>query len=435
MSRRPSIFERLPEELVLLCLSYCDNNSILNTCLTSKAVFSVCQNYLFYHIDFSVHNDGVWRKHANYINISVPPDHAKAKQIWPANAIITRRQYELLERLNKEPSLGQQTRVLRWTLMDCTESVLHIRDDFNLGTYPLWAAFACFSKITEIDLAFMTGSRELHPPPPSLFSTATSISLAGTVSYSVISSILTSVNPSRLIHLRLNNLQTFREDEEMLIALNAPNIESHRRTRHGALQGFLADLTGRCTALRSFHLLTTAEFFDGSFTSFSQPNSQWPKEVADENRRYGEVGAFIESVKPTLRDLHFEHGPDIDYFSTAEGHRFHQLFPGQHLNDPLPMDVWFDAHVLPVLVSGPWPKLGSLTVKGIGHWKPLDAWGEEATVEEVRWLHGKTAEFRRKAIMIWDAAPEGCKVVVKDEASRPFYRFQADKTVNGKGQA
>jgi hypothetical protein len=175
-------------------------------------------------------------------------------------------------------------------------------------------------------------------------------------------------------------------------------------------------------------MLTTAEYFDNSHTSPSRPNPQWPTEVADESRRYQEIGAFIQSVKPTLRELLFDHGPDIEYFSTVKGQTY-----GQTPDTPLPMDVYFDTFILPVLVSGPWPILMSLTVRGVGHWKPLDAWREGATADEVSWLHGKTADFRRKAIKIWDAAPKGCQIAIKDEASGPFYRFQADKTVTGKG--
>jgi hypothetical protein len=208
----------------------------------------------------------------------------------------------------------------------------------------------------------------------------------------------------------------------MLDALNAPNIESHRRTRHGAAQGFLADLTGQCISLQSFHIMTTAQFNDCPLPS---------TEVDDEMNRYAEIGAFIEAAKSTLREVVFEHGPDIEYFSTVRHPHF--IRHGQNPEPPLHMDQHFDTYILPVLVSGPWPKLGKLTVRGMGHWKPIDAWREDATTEEVNWLHNKTVGFRSKASMIWDAAPAECKVVVTDEASRPFYRFQDDKTVNGKG--
>jgi hypothetical protein len=190
MSDRRNNIERLPAELRLHCLSYCDSNTILNLCLTSKTVFDICVslhclsaawkglthlqiNYLYHHIDFSHHNDGVLRAHTNYSNIWVPPDHAKARPLWPSDASIVRRQHQLMERLNEQRDLGLQTRVLRWTLVDYFERDELYSEGFNLGTCKssalysrwrvvlkpedaLWGAFMCFSKITEIDLAFMT---------------------------------------------------------------------------------------------------------------------------------------------------------------------------------------------------------------------------------------------------------------------------------------
>jgi hypothetical protein len=64
-----------------------------------------------------------------------------------------------------------------------------------------------------------------------------------------------------------------------------------------------------------------------------------------------------------------------------------------------------------------------MVVRGIGHWKPINAWSEEATPAEIAWLHRKTVDFRQKAMDIGDAVRAECEVEVKDEASRPFYRL------------
>lgn len=245
----------------------------------------------------------------------------------------------------------------------------------------------------------------------------------------MISTILNSIDPSKLRHLRFNNLQTFQDPPQNLGILSDSEIASHRRHRHGVAQGFLADLTGRCTVLRSFHLLTTAELVEGSTIWFMRRSRSWLDDVADDNRWYAEIGAFIDSVKPTLRELLFEHGPDIDY---APYRQCHPVFAGPSHDARLPMDIYFDSHILPVLVSRPWPSLRRMTVKGMGHWKPIDPWKEDATPDEIRWLHKKTREFRDKVVMLWDAVGEGCEVVVEDEASRPFYRFQSDRTVSGR---
>ncbi|KAF2642636.1 hypothetical protein P280DRAFT_467960 [Massarina eburnea CBS 473.64] len=279
----------------------------------------------------------------------------------------------------------------------------------------------------------MAGVVDFQPPLPGLFSSVTSIGLSGISSYAVIHTIFSSITPSNLKHLRLNNLQTFserhsaREEEEA-------SFLSHRRDRHGAVQGYLAELTGRCTSLRSFHYLSTAEFFDDSHNQLPHASEHWHLLVTDENTRYGELAAFISSVKPTLRELLFEHGPDMHYFdTTASSRSYHASFTDHKLHIPLPMDAFFDNHVLPVLTAGPWPRLQSMTVRGIGHWKSINAWSADASPEQIAWLHAKTAGFREKVLDLRGAVGEGCSVVVEDEASRPFYRFEADKATNGRG--
>lgn len=214
---------------------------------------------------------------------------------------------------------------------------------------------------------------------------------------------------------------------DILNTLSPDDIASRRRNRHGVAQGYLAPLTGHCTSLRSFHYHSTADFFDGARQRPQAIVADWIQHMSDETQRYAEIAAFIVSVQPNLRELLFEHGPDIDYFVRAFGQRYHTAFRDlQSHTDSLPMDHLFDTHLLPVLVAGPWPRLKKMTVMGIGHWKPIDAWSERATPAEIAYLHSKTLDFRDKVLQLWDAVPEGCEVLVRDEASRPFYNIRAD---------
>lgn len=242
----------------------------------------------------------------------------------------------------------------------------------------------------------------------------------------MIDSILNSIDSSKLRHLRLNNLQRFADTDEIVATLPQSESMIHRKNRAGAIYGWLARLTGRCTSLRSFHYFSTAEFVDKSSNTIT--SSDWLLEVQEEHRRYAELGAFISSVKPTLRELIFEHGPDIAYYGYNPGRHTVRAFEGPFHDNPLPMDAYFDMNVLPVLALGPWPKLEKMVVRGIGHWKPLDPWNEKATREEIRYLHRKTIECRDRSEMIWDAVSgDGVDVCIEAEASRPFYRFQEHK--------
>lgn len=270
--------------------------------------------------------------------------------------------------------------------------------------------------------------RETYPPT-SLFKTATAISLTGVVSYSVVASIFNSIDLAKLRHLKLDNLQVYAEQPDVLQSLSSEENETHSRDRAGPLQGWFQKFTGKCTLLRSFHFSTVAEFVDKSGSRNRNLAREWNETVPIEHRRYAELGAFIASVKPTLREFSFEHGPVSQYFGQSVGRTSEPAFAGPNHDIPLPMDVLFDQHVLPAIISGPWPCLQSFTVKGIGHWKPLDPWKEEATPGEIRYLHSKTVAFRDRAEMIWDAVKVNerhVEFIVEDSASRPFYSLRSD---------
>jgi hypothetical protein len=248
------------------------------------------------------------------------------------------------------------------------------------------------------------------------------------MSHAVARSIFSGIDPSKLRHLRLNNVQTFAERPSDLQGLDEEEIEMHRRRTSGALQGYLVPWTGKCSALRSFHIMTTADFVGLNDGPLSAAAQQWPARMREEQSRYHEIAEFISSVRLTLRELIFEHGPDVDYFVRGPGRNTDIAFTGPNHDNPLPLDVYFDTHILPLFWLGTWPKLQTLAIRGIGHWKPLNPWREGATTEEQRWLHNKTKEFRERALAIWNSAG-GSKIsfAVEDESSRPLYRFQADK--------
>ncbi|KAF2465466.1 uncharacterized protein BDR25DRAFT_84198 [Lindgomyces ingoldianus] len=422
---------RLPEELRSEVLSYCSSSTVLNLCLASKALHAVFIDSIYHTIDLSTHNEGKWGIHYDYINVMLPDDHVK-RTLTDRDVSVLLRQEKLISRLKKHPELGSKTRVLRWTLMDNTafDGVLFVEPSH--WTDVLWTTFKCFSHVIEIDLAFMTRYREQTEPPP-LFRTATSISLAGLMSHDVVASILSFIDPSRLRHLKLNNLQTFADPPHILNTLQPEEIQLHQRDRPGAIQGYLSTLTGRCPTLCSLHISTTGQFLDTNI-SRTGPSVLGNQEFQDGNNQYIEIAAFLESVKGTLREFVFEHGPDFELFHISPTNPTWLPYSGLSLSDPLPMDVFFDSHILPVISSGPWPKLQQMFVRGVGQWKPIDPWQETSGLEEVAYLHRKIKEFHSRAEMIWNAVDRSkAEVVVEDEASRPFYRLRADTRRNMTG--
>lgn len=438
MGPKLNIIVRLPEELRAFVLSFCNSSVVLNLCLASRATHRTCLPSLYHSVDLSTHSEVYWRQNRDYINITVPADHTR-RSITSRDQSVVRRQRQFADLLKHDPDIGPQIRVLRWTIMDVSPEGTFNND---LGTYGAvqrritpWETFQLCTRVLEIDLAFLTAKQDTNVPP-SLFSTATSISLCGVVGHAVLASIFSAIDPSKLRNLEFNNVQTLADPPSIRKKLSDHDIETYGRDRAGAIQGYLTPLTGHCPSLRSLHILTTAEFIDLSTGRNGLPSPSWHLEAANEHRRYAEIGAFLSSVKHTLREFVFEHGPDIDYFGYSPGRHTNRAFAGPRHDDSLPMDVYFDSYVLPVIASGPWPRLEKIVVRGIGHWKPLDLWREECTPDEMSYLHRKTRAFRDRAELIWEAVGgDEIDIMVEDEASQPFYRLQADKRRSMTGEA
>ncbi|KAF2739647.1 hypothetical protein EJ04DRAFT_286026 [Polyplosphaeria fusca] len=279
MDSRRHILLGLPEELRHAVFYHCDSATILSLSCASKATYDVCIRHLWHTIDLSAHNDEHWAVHLDFINLDVPADHAR-RSLRARDGVTLRRQRRLTSHVAGHPELASQTRVLRWTTMDSDprSTFRQSRDAFNYGTDLLWNTFQAFTNLTELDIAFMTCWRELDPVPDTLFNAVTSVSLAGVASHAVVASIFASIEPSRLRHLRLNNLQTFSERQSDLILLAEADINAHRKRCPGAVQGYLEPWTGRCAALRSFHIMTTAQFVDRSNDTSHGATQHWPIE-------------------------------------------------------------------------------------------------------------------------------------------------------------
>ena len=353
-------------------------------------------------------------------------DYPKREYTLEDEALV-RKQLSFANLIGSQPALAENCRTLQWTRLQPGPRE-HQCDPLTCAEDQLWRTFNSFTKLTAIDLAFTTTWREEDRPPASLFSTVTSAALGGIMSHAVVSCIFSSLEPSRLRHLTINNLQTFADGPLILGQHAQEEILLHRRDRPGPLQGYLQAFTGKCIKLQTFQYLMTGTLLDESY----RHTSTWPQDVRDERSRYAELAAFIASVKPHIQELRFEHGPDVyDFDHAGRIARDPRLL---NIDVPLPMDTYFDAHLLPVLASAEWLKLTKLEVRGIGHWKTKLAWNEGASAEEIRYLHGKTLEFANRAQLIWEAVHgDGVDVCIEDSASRPFYRYQADRTSNGSG--
>lgn len=222
-----------------------------------------------------------------------------------------------------------------------------------------WKVFNSSRNLREVDIALMSvmGATTVFRGfglPALSFPHLASLRLTGQMRFNLAAAVLNSFDPSRLVNLRLNNIQEIGQmrgghdyagyclawDEE---EIDYPDGRRGLRVL-GPMRDLLLNLTGRCTALRSLVLQRVAQEFD--------VDPDW-NENAD-NLLYKEWAAFIDSVSPTIEVLVFEQGIPYDPLPSSS-HRCRG-----------PMETRFRMFILPVLISKPWPRLKTMEIRGLG---------------------------------------------------------------------
>lgn len=202
--------------------------------------------------------------------------------------------------------------------------------------------------------------RETCPPPP-LFTTATSIRLVGQASTHFVAAILENINPANLVSLATINLQEYADpipplpkdislrqitDRLEVTAHTHAPLQPLTSTFPGPMCGHLRPLTNRCPKLTHLEIRTYA------------PWEHWEKITLDDTR-YEEWAHFIRSVRPTLRTLIFEH-------HRAESSRLWRTNRSHPFGARGRPALWslFNAHLLPVIIEAPWPRLRRMELAG-----------------------------------------------------------------------
>ena len=229
-------FQKLPRDLQCLVAEQCDRGTLALLSVASKTYHDLLTPVLYRMIDLSSHS-GTIRGTQPYnpeVPMECPADWPRSGGD-PVDGEVYRRQLVLIRTLRDQPSLGEHVRVLRWTIVDrpayearleymplleryrqremSRREVLASVKEYLFYTCNscLWDAFATFTHVLEVDLAFLhIEDREADPPPP-LFRQARSLQLSGIASSFVVKSILSSIDPASLRHLHFNGLGLFAD--------------------------------------------------------------------------------------------------------------------------------------------------------------------------------------------------------------------------------
>ncbi|MCJ1463933.1 hypothetical protein MMC07_002542 [Pseudocyphellaria aurata] len=257
-----------------------------------------------------------------------------------------KKQQQLVNTLLSHPQYGKYVRTFRGTLY--TPVFNFCEGDDIVSEEELWRAIESLTHVQSV----IAGSRnrcispltELRTQiPGSLFQSATSVTLVGEIQYELAKSILCGINPATLMHLSLDVVQDRSLKyfgSEVSEQLPGDIGEDGRIIAYGALSGLLTPLTGHCTALGTLILRRVEQI---------EKCPRW--HAAAEAASYMESAAFIDSVRSTVQSLTWEQVEDTKFT------------PGP--NSDRVVDKSFQRLILPTIVSGTWPCLTKIRLRGV----------------------------------------------------------------------
>lgn len=359
-------FSTLPVEIQVSIAEHCKKKDLVNLCLTSKLVNERCLHVLYRNVYLRIDR-----------NMGTVTE-ARDQMLDAVN-----KQKRFVRTILSHPEYGKHVRSLKDMLY------IPISDDsFSLGLdvsdEEYWRVMQLLTHVQIVDVGSrnrfatctMVPTNEL---PNSLFQSATSIRLLGHMQYGLAKSILNSVNPAVLKHLHLDFVRDKNVGQSQGQYLPGNTYEDGRLLAVGATSGLLTTLTGRCTALRTLGLRRVGQVQNGPGWS-----------VAAEEVSYIEWASFIRSVQGTLENFTFE---QARYLSRPfESHDKFRI-----------MDERFIRLVLPTIVSGDWPCLTFIELRGVR--ASNDRYSADELATELRAAVGEKAKIIIEEMAIYYTTP------------------------------
>lgn len=326
-------FSILPAEIHVSIAEHCENNELVNLCLTSKWVNERCLHVLYYHVNLQL-------------------DQRDSDEFCRMKARLKRLQ-QFVRTLRSHPEYRRHIRSLQGTI--CIPSNFNCQQAM-ITEEELWSAMQSITLVRNVDLAFeyvcpncLTVLKKQIPND--LFQSATSVRIAGNVHYRLAKAILDAINPATLKHLSLDtvrdsNIRVGHIGKAWLRGEFPPGDtgEDGRIIALGAIAGLLTTLTGRSTALRTLELRRAGQTRD---------SRAWP--VAAEEASYIKCATFIRSVQGTLEKFTFEQAGELITDKDWDDRTY----------DYRTMNERFRRLLFPTIVSGNWSCLTTIELKGV----------------------------------------------------------------------
>lgn len=341
-------FSSLPAEIHASIARHCDNGDLIKLCLTSRWVSERCLHVLYHYVDLLFN-----------------PEHPRSLDFT------LKRQQQFIHTLLSHSEHGKHVRFFKGTFSKSRVDGYHCLEE-DMAYVEEWGrAMQSLTHVQSVDMAsddYFSPNRIPLPAtqlPTDLFQSATSVRLTGRMEYGLAKSILNAINPATLKHLCLDMVQEHWGRLSERGIMPGEKGEDGRILAFGVMSGLLTTLTGRCTALRTLILRRAGQ------------NTYWNgwHETADK-LSYVEWASFIHSVQGTVEEFVFE---QAGCWST--NNRPERMF----------MDERFQRLVFPAIVSGNWPCLNILELRGVGGSNGPD--GKAALKMELRAVLGENTKI------------------------------------------
>lgn len=371
-------FSDLPGDILYTVAEHCDRHDLLRFCLASKATVEASVPHIYRYVDLSTHNRGLvdcygYEPRKNLALYGPREEHSDSVRCINIPVNMISRQETFIKTLMNRAEYRKYVQVLIWTFLPPTGHWRRFSNDVAKPAF--WDLMRYLDNVRKFDLADLSQHWSTVSPRPSLlqgpyFPNASAVRLLGVMEPVIAASILSTIDPTKLVSLTLDNVQCCGKAPYGTVFAPVPGsrpspfkgdtkaiLPQYRKwwsadsdfVWPGLMRGLLKHLTGRCTGLKSLSLRKVGD-----------RNVEECDLLRGMNECFllAEWSAFIQSVSGTLEEFRFEQGPRQErQFDTSI--RVHPVRM---------MDRLFGSTVFPVLLAGPWPRLKMMEVRGVRSW-------------------------------------------------------------------
>ena len=211
LSGTATLLSNLPSDILFTIAEHCGRQDLLRFCLASKRTMQASIPHIYRHVDLSTHNRGVVVCSGNELAKSTPgPRREYSDTIRCTNVPVNMvpRQWGFINAMMDRKEYRKYVRVLIWTFLPPTGR----GRELCIEKHTFWDLMRCLENVRSFDLADLSKVWSSVSPWPSrlkgrYFPNASSIRLLGVMEPIIAASILSTIDPSKLVSLELHNVQ------------------------------------------------------------------------------------------------------------------------------------------------------------------------------------------------------------------------------------